>query len=207
MTSKQIQPDLREPVRQKQSGSHLQGTPPGRTFPSGTCGPAPTFRWPGYPQCPGREGWSRSEGGVSGAGGGDVCLDLSPLLVLEPSDSASTPDCSQTRLRRQRQPVNHTARGAFRYRGLPENSRRGSTLQPARVKQLHSNDEGDDDSSIPAGVEMRTPKLYIYQTEQAERGPLPESHTHFGSFHSPVQSVFQTSVPCLDHHHASSLQV
>lgn len=31
-------------------------TLPGRTFLSGTCGPAPTYHWPGYPQCPGKEG-------------------------------------------------------------------------------------------------------------------------------------------------------
>lgn len=33
--------------------SHLQATPPARTFPSGTGAPAPTSRWPGFPQCPG----------------------------------------------------------------------------------------------------------------------------------------------------------
>ncbi len=35
--------------------SYLQATPPARTFLSGTCGPAPTYHWPGYPQCPERE--------------------------------------------------------------------------------------------------------------------------------------------------------
>lgn len=89
-------------------GSDLQATPPGRTFLSGTCGPAPTYRWQGYPQCPGRWGidkvrerhlWNSAE----------VCVDHSPLLVLEPSGSASTPDCSQTHLQRHRQPVNHSA--------------------------------------------------------------------------------------------------
>lgn len=112
-----------ETDRSKHSGSDLQATPPGRTFLSGTCGPAPTYRWRGYPQCPGREAlitlrerhlWNRRE----------VCLGHSPLLVLEPFGSVSTPDCSQTHLQRQRHPVNHSACGAFKYSGVIDNSRR-----------------------------------------------------------------------------------
>lgn len=52
----QIQPDLKKTKRQGDTSSYLLATPPARTSLSGTCGPAPTYHWPGYPQCPGKEG-------------------------------------------------------------------------------------------------------------------------------------------------------
>lgn len=65
----------------------------------------------------------------------EVCPDHSPLSVPEPSGSASTPDCSQTHLWRQRQPVNRGARGAFRCRGSTENSRRKNTNTRTKTEQ------------------------------------------------------------------------
>lgn len=54
--------DPARPQRTEESLPYLPGTPPGRTFLSGTCAPAPTYHWPGYPQCPGKEERKRSEG-------------------------------------------------------------------------------------------------------------------------------------------------
>lgn len=182
---------ISETDRSKHSGSDLQVTPPGRTFLSGTCGPAQTYRWRGYPQCPGREAlitlrerhfWNRCE----------VCLDHSPLLVLEPFGSVSTPDCSQTHLQRQRHPVNHSTCGTFRYSGVIENSRR-ETLLPATVRPflitmsqrwlLFAQDMVRIIASSLSKLEWEERTRYIYRSEQATfiftklREALCQNHT------------------------------
>lgn len=197
---------ISETDRSKHSGSDLQVTPPGRTFLSGTCGPAPTYRWRGYPQCPGRQAmitlrerhfWNRCE----------VCLDHSPLLVLELFGSVSTPDCSQTHLQRQRHPVNHSTCAAQHKTLLPSTARpflitmsqRWLLFAQEMVRIIASiivqtGVRGEDTVHLP----FRTSNLHICQTEGSH---LPVSHTQFSfiltSKKVPEDRVMPPRSPCV----------
>lgn len=87
---------------------HLQETLPGRRFLSGTGGPAPTSRWPDYPQCPARRqnrAVSSDRTRLDRTGSTVTRYRDSPLWVLVRSGWGSTPGCWRRRLRRKQQLV------------------------------------------------------------------------------------------------------